>query len=66
LTEHELMTTILRLRGRYTIILIAHRLSSVRTCDVIFEFDQGKLTGSGTYSELLGNSETFRRLVNVP
>jgi ATP-binding cassette, subfamily B, bacterial PglK len=65
LTEQELMTTILRLRGRYTIILIAHRLSSVRTCDVIFEFDQGKLTGSGTYGELLGNSESFRRLANV-
>jgi ABC-type multidrug transport system fused ATPase/permease subunit len=66
LTEQELMATILRLRGRYTIILIAHRLSSVRTCDVIFEFDQGKITGSGTYAELLGKSETFRRLVNAP
>jgi ABC-type multidrug transport system fused ATPase/permease subunit len=66
LTEQELMATILRLRGRYTIILIAHRLSSVRTCDVIFEVDHGKITGGGTYAELLGNSETFRRLVNAP
>jgi len=66
LTEQELMATILRLRGRYTIILIAHRLSSVRTCDVIFEFDQGTLTGSGSYGELVSNSESFRRLANVP
>jgi HlyD family secretion protein len=66
LTEQELMATILRLRGSYTIILIAHRLSSVRACDVIFEFDRGKVTGSGTYVELLRNSETFRRLVNAP
>jgi ABC-type multidrug transport system fused ATPase/permease subunit len=66
LTEQELMATILRLRGHYTIILIAHRLSSVRMCDVIFEFDHGKVTGSGTYAELLSNSETFRRLVNAP
>jgi len=65
LTEQELMGTILRLRGRYTIILIAHRLSSVRACDVIFEFDRGKNTGSGTYVELLRSSETFRRLANV-
>jgi ABC-type multidrug transport system fused ATPase/permease subunit len=65
LTEQELMATILRLRGRYTIILIAHRLSSVRTCDVIFEFDRGTLTGSGAYGELLSNSESFRRLANV-
>ncbi len=66
LTEQELMATIMRLRGRYTVILIAHRLSSVRTCDVIFELDHGRVAGSGTYAELLGNSETFRRLVNAP
>src|SRR5882724_2075262 len=65
LTEQELMATIMRLRGRYTIILIAHRLSTVRACDMIFEFDRGKMTGSGTYIELLRNSETFRRLANV-
>ena len=59
------MATIARLRGRYTIILIAHRLSTVRACGVIFELGQGKIVGSGTYDELLGNSETFRRLVNV-
>jgi HlyD family secretion protein len=66
LTEQELMATMLKLRGRYTIILIAHRLSTVRACDVIFELDRGKITGSGTYVELLRNSETFRRLIDVP
>jgi ABC-type multidrug transport system fused ATPase/permease subunit len=65
LTEQEMIATIVRLRGRYTIIVIAHRLSTVRPCDVIFEFDHGKVTGSGTYEGLLGNSETFRRLANV-
>jgi ABC-type multidrug transport system fused ATPase/permease subunit len=65
LTEQELMATILRLRGRYTIILIAHRLSAVRACDVIFELDKGKVTASGSYVDLLKNSETSRRLVNV-
>ena len=64
LTEQELMTTLLRLRGRYTIILIAQRLNTVRACDVIFEVDQGRITGTGTYSQLLGNSETFRQLVH--
>jgi len=64
LTEQELMTTLLRLRGRYTIVLVAHRLSTVRACDVIFELSQGKISGSGTYSELLRDSETFRQLVH--
>jgi ATP-binding cassette, subfamily B, bacterial PglK len=65
LTEQEMITTLLRLRGRYTVVLIAHRLSTVRACDVIFEFDRGKVTGSGTYEGLLRNSATFRRLANV-
>jgi ATP-binding cassette, subfamily B, bacterial PglK len=65
LTEQEIMTTLLRLRGRYTIILIAHRLSTVRACDLIFEFDRGEMTGSGNYFELLRTSETFRRLTKV-
>jgi ATP-binding cassette, subfamily B, bacterial PglK len=65
LTEQEMMATIGRLRGRYTVIVIAHRLSTVRACDAIFEFDHGKVTASGTYEGLLRNSETFRRLANV-
>jgi ATP-binding cassette, subfamily B, bacterial PglK len=64
MTEQELMTTLMRLRGRYTIVLIAQRLNTVRACDVIFELDQGSLVGTGTYSELLRNSKTFRQLVH--
>ena len=45
LSERELMATLLRLRGRCTIILIAHRLSTVRACDVIFEFRAGPARG---------------------
>ncbi len=65
LSERELMTTLLRLRGRYTIILIAHRLSSARTCDTIIEFDSGAIVASGSYGELLEASTSFRRLVGV-
>jgi ABC-type multidrug transport system fused ATPase/permease subunit len=65
LTEQELITTLLRLRGRYTILLIAHRLSTLRACDAIFEINCGRITAKGTYEELLGNSESFRRLVDI-
>jgi ABC-type multidrug transport system fused ATPase/permease subunit len=66
LTEQELLSTILRLRGRYTIILIAHRLGSVRACDLIYEFDHGKISASGSYEDVLRDSETFRRLAGAP
>jgi HlyD family secretion protein len=65
LTEQELMATLQRLRGRYTSIVIAHRMSSVRSCDVIYEFENGELIGAGTYDGLLKSSEAFRRMVGV-
>jgi ATP-binding cassette, subfamily B, bacterial PglK len=65
LTEQELIATLLRLRGRYTIILIAHRLNTLRGCDAIFELDRGVIVASGSYAELLGKSESFRRLVDI-
>jgi ABC-type multidrug transport system fused ATPase/permease subunit len=66
LTEQELLTTIGKLRGRYTIILIAHRSSSVRACNLIFEMERGIVKASGSYSELIKNSGTFRGLIETP
>jgi len=65
LTEQELMATLGRLRGRYTTILIAHRMTAVRSCDIIFELENGKITGSGTHDELLRSSAVFRRMTGV-
>jgi ABC-type bacteriocin/lantibiotic exporter with double-glycine peptidase domain len=65
LTEQELMATLGRLRGRYTTILIAHRMTAVRSCDIIFELENGKITGSGTYDGLLKSSSVFRRMTGV-
>jgi ABC-type multidrug transport system fused ATPase/permease subunit len=65
LTERELMATLGRLRGRYTTILIAHRMSTVRSCDLIFQLEHGKLIGSGTFDALLKDSEAFRRMAGL-
>jgi ATP-binding cassette, subfamily B, bacterial PglK len=62
LTEQELMATLSRLRGRYTTILIAHRMTTVRSCDIIFELENGKITDSGTYDGLVKSSAKFRRM----
>jgi ATP-binding cassette, subfamily B, bacterial PglK len=65
LTEQELMATLGRLRGRYTTILIAHRMTTVRSCDIIFELENGKINDSGTYEGLLKSSAVFRRMTGV-
>ncbi len=62
LTEQELMDTLRRLRGRYTSIVVAHRMSTVRACDVIFEIGGGRIVCGGTYDGLLKTSEAFRRM----
>jgi ATP-binding cassette, subfamily B, bacterial PglK len=65
LTERELIATLARLHGRYTIVLIAHRMNTVRACDVIFQLEAGSIAGSGTYERLLQSSLAFRRLAGV-
>lgn len=64
LTEGEIMATIETLRGSCTIILVAHRPSTVRRCDLVFELDGGAVVGSGTYNELMARSERFGRLLH--
>ncbi len=64
LTEAEIMATIETLRGSCTIILVAHRPSTVRRCDLVFELDGGTVVASGTYGELMARSERFGRLLH--
>jgi ATP-binding cassette, subfamily B, bacterial PglK len=65
MTEAELMTALEGLRGRCTIILIAHRLSMVRWCDVIFQLESGRISGSGRYDAPTKKSEPFGRIIGT-
>ncbi|WP_235942591.1 ABC transporter ATP-binding protein [Salinimicrobium oceani] len=62
-TENIIKENIKILKGTVTIILIAHRLSTVKYADRIYMLKEGEVISSGTYNELLQNSESFRRLV---
>lgn len=64
-TEAAVMESIRGLAHQKTIILIAHRLSTVRECDQIFLMEQGELKGTGSYEQLQRENETFRRLANT-
>lgn len=63
ITERVVMEAVQRIRADKTIILIAHRLSTVRSCDTIFLMEHGRLLAQGTYDQLLEESEVFRRMV---
>ena len=62
LTEQAVMEAVENLGGRKTIVMIAHRLSTVRECDQIYLMQDGMITASGTYGELLRTSEAFRAM----
>ena len=63
ITERVVMEAVNRIRADRTIILIAHRLTTVKTCDTIFLMERGRLMAQGSYDELLAGNATFRRMV---
>ena len=64
-TERAFMESIESLSGKRTIIIIAHRLTTVEKVDTIFFMSKGKLLASGSYNELLEKSPEFRRIAGV-
>lgn len=62
LTESSIMESINVLKSEKTIIIISHRLNSVRRCDQIFLMDKGRIVDSGTYKHLYKTSFQFRKM----
>ena len=52
-TENSVMKEIYKIDKKITIIMVSHRLSTMRNCDLIYELDQGQVKWSGTYAELV-------------
>lgn len=65
ITEHAVMDAINNLGSEKTIIIIAHRMSTVKNCDQIYVLDNATLSGSGTYEELYQNNPIFRKMVTI-
>ena len=65
LTEQAVMEAVHNLRHAKTVIMIAHRLTTVKNCDVIFLLEHGRLVAQGSYEELRAGNETFRRMTGT-
>lgn len=61
-TEGSLMRCLDRLRGECTVILVAHRLSTVRDADQIIFLEDGAVAGIDTFENLYSYNERFRRM----
>ena len=62
-TEREIQTNIESLKGKYTIIMIAHRLSTVKNADKIILLNKGQIEAVGSFDQLNAASPAFRRMV---
>jgi ATP-binding cassette subfamily B protein len=64
-TEQSVMDAIEGLTRTLTIVLIAHRLTTVRRCEVIVELQHGRIVAQGTYEQLLERSASFRKMARA-
>ena len=63
-TESKLIEAINSLDKKLTIIFIAHRITTVKNCDCIYEFENGEIKASGIFEDLINNSESFKEITS--
>lgn len=65
ITEQGVIQSIRSLPDSMTVVIIAHRLSTVKHADCIYLMDQGKIVDQGTYESLINTNEQFRKMVDI-
>ena len=61
-TQATIREAIENMHGRRTVIMVAHRLSTVINCERLFYIENGRVLASGTHAELLEGCPEYRRL----
>jgi ATP-binding cassette subfamily C protein len=64
-TEHAVMSSIEQLRGSITVVIVAHRLSTVQHADQVIYVEDGKVLGIGTFEELRKSLPQLQRQIDL-
>ena len=64
LTEKAIMKAINKIKKSITVIMIAHRLTTIKDCDTIFLLENGKLKSQGNFNDLALNDDLFRKMTS--
>jgi len=62
-TESKIQSSIESLRGELTLVIVAHRLSTIRKADLILVIDKGSIIESGNYEDLKSLNGTFNQMI---
>jgi len=65
ITESKVMETVKSLRGKTTVVIVAHRLSTIKDADQVIYLEGGKVLGMGTFTELQQNLPQFEEQVRL-
>lgn len=64
-TEYQISNSLDRLRGEVTLVIVAHRVSTIKNADCIIFLSKGQIRGSGTYDELADTVKEFSEVVRL-
>ena len=64
-SEAEIKKALDEMRGRVTVVLIAHRLNTIQHADNLFLLNDGKIEDSGSFKELISRNPAFEKSVDL-
>ena len=64
-TEHEVMSTIKSMRGDATIVIVAHRMSTIQDVDCVIYLEDGQVLGAAPFDELRQTLPQFARQIEL-
>jgi len=64
-TEEAIQQGLEALQGEYTILIVAHRLSTIKNADRILLLNNGEIAGEGSFGDLIINSPKFQKMVEL-
>ena len=58
------MEAIESLSNKLTLIIVAHRITTIENCDMIYFLEEGKIKDYGTYNELISKNSEFKKMAS--
>ena len=65
MTEDAVIDSINNIQNIKTVVIVAHRLTSVKNCNKIYLIDDGKILDTGTFDELLSRNKIFQKMAKL-